>query len=398
MIKPYEDKDEWQITPTTATETAKAKAETPSATTEDTEVSTTEITTEDSQSSSPLSAINALWGVVLPQKQAQRDAAQKAMTSSAKEVEDMAKKLAEARENKWSVYKVWADEQKPVYDEDKARKLKNRALVKSLGDVLSAVASGAHAYGKRGAGVVPTLASNSPLKDVEKINEMQKEYLKRKEAWKALEGKVRLGKADEDYAEGKTAYEKAVAKMDKAKTAYDTARKAYDDAIKGYGDDMLDLTKEEWKQDRADARVAKREAGANYRASIKGNGNKKTEKEDALFLDWYDILEPWEPRDVITEKYDMTGELEGYSKQYSKYKDDVEDRKREAKRNVVLKRAKVLYETGEFTKDEALIIAIGENLKAKGMPEADRQLVLRYMQQGYDYKEALAMVARNKKN
>jgi hypothetical protein len=96
----------------------------------------------------------------------------------------------------------------------------------------------------------------------------------------------------------------------------------------------------------------------------------------------------------------MRGNADGKKKTItkSKYKDDLPDRERDAKRNVVLKRAKALYDTGDFTKDEALMIAIGEDLKAKGMPQADIQLVLRYMQQGYDYKEALAMVARNKMN
>ena len=114
------------------------------------------------------------------------------------------------------------------------------------------------------------------------------------------------------------------------------------------------------------------------------------------------LKEPWEPQDIESwvEEYNKYGTSIGKKKTVKKstYEDDLPARQRELNKNAVIKRAWALYETGEFSQDEAFRIAVGEDLKAKGMPKADIQLVLRYMQQGYDYKEALAKVERNKMN
>ena len=295
-------------------------------------------------------------------------------------------------------------EAEPKKDEDEEKRLRTLAKVQAWGDMLGALTSGVVANtGRYGKGYIPYLPSDSALSSIEKINEMQDEYAKRKLEWDGNMLNFRLGqeqaKIDAAKALATAAQSDAVAKAKEADDAYADALDAADRWTR------LGI-EEEGRNARNAANIASRERTAYINAMNKGKGGsgKDADEEDMddIMLGWYDILDPWEAQDIEswTEEYDMAGNAGGKKKTItkSKYKDDLEDRKRDAKRNVVLKRAKALYETGEFSQDEAFRIAVGEDLKAKGMPKADIQLVLRYMQQGYDYKEALAKVARNKMN
>lgn len=291
-------------------------------------------------------------------------------------------------------------EAEPKKDEDEEKRLRTLAKVQAWGDMLGALTSGVVANtGRYGKGYIPYLPSGSALSSIDKINEMQDEYAKRKLEWDGNMLNFRLGqeqaKIDAAKALATAAQSKADAKAKEAEDAYADALDAADRWTR------LGI-EEEGRNARNAANIASRERTAYINAMNKGKGDTEEEDMDSIMLEWYDILEPWEAQDIESwaEEYDMAGHVTGKKKTItkSKYKDDLEDRKRDAKRNVVLKRAKALYETGEFSQDEAFRIAVGEDLKAKGMPKADIQLVLRYMQQGYDYKEALAKVARNKMN
>ena len=120
----------------------------------------------------------------------------------AKNQEARQKAIAEGR----SVYNAMFQKRKPEYDANKEKRLRNRAIVQSLGDILSAVASGAIAYGGRGQGYVPALPKDSALASLEDINKMRREYETANEEWEDLDLTYRL-KAIE-------AEEEALKKMD----------------------------------------------------------------------------------------------------------------------------------------------------------------------------------------
>lgn len=291
-------------------------------------------------------------------------------------------------------------EAEPKKDEDEEKRLRTLAKVQAWGDMLSALTSGVVANtGRYGKGYIPYLPSGSALSSIDKINEMQDEYAKRKLEWDGNMLNFRLG---QEQAKINAAKALATAAQSDAAAKAKEAEDAYADALDA-ADRWTRLgIEEEGRNARNAANIASRERTAYINAMNKGKGDTEEEDMDSIMLEWYDILEPWEPQDIESwsEEYDIAGQVTGKKKNIRKstYKDDLPARERELKMNAVIKRAKALYETGEFSQDEAFLIAVGEDLKAKGMPKADRQLVLRYMQQGYDYKEALAMVARNKKN
>lgn len=379
MEQPKQEVEE-QTPAATATPVAETTTETP-ATTEAKEVA----------AASPLTP---LYDRVTA-KQAEAQAAQERADAL---VEAFKKADGEGRAMLLNILK----EAEPKKDEDEEKRLRTLAKVQAWGDMLGALTSGVVANtGRYGKGYIPYLPSGSALSSIDKINEMQDEYAKRKLEWDGNMLNFRLGQEQAKIDAAKALATAAQSDADaKAKEADD----AYADALDA-ADRWTRLgIEEEGRNARNAANIASRERVAYINAMNKGKGGsgKDEEDEDALFLDWYDVYEPWEARDIEswTEEYDMRGNADGKKKTVKKstYEDDLPSRQRDAKRNVVLKRAKVLYDTGDFTKDEALMIAIGEDLKAKGMPQADIQLVLRYMQQGYDYKEALAMVARNKMN
>lgn len=364
----------------TATPVAEATAETPA---------TTEV--KEEATASPLTP---LYDRVTA-KQAEAQAAQERADAL---VEAFKKADGEGRAMLLNIMK----EAEPKKDEDEEKRLRTLVKVQAWGDMLSALTSGVVANtGRYGKGYIPYLPSGSALSSIDKINEMQDEYAKRKLDWDGNMLNFRLGQEQAKIDAAKALATAAQGKADaKAKEADD----AYADALDA-ADRWTRLgIEEEGRNARNAADIASRERVAYINAMNKGKGGSGKDEEDmdAIMLGWYDILDPWEPQDIESwaEEYDTKGNSLGKKKTVKKstYEDDLPARQSELKKNAVIKRAKTLYETGEFSQDEAFLIAVGEDLKAKGMPKADRQLVLRYMQQGYDYKEALAMVARNKKN
>lgn len=291
-------------------------------------------------------------------------------------------------------------EAEPKKDEDEEKRLRTLAKVQAWGDMLGALTSGVVANtGRYGKGYIPYLPSGSALSSIDKINKMQDEYAKRKLEWDGNMLNFRLGQEQAKIDAAKALASAAQSSADaKAKEADD----AYADALDAADRWTRMGIEEQNRNARTAADIASRERVAYINAMNKAKKDTDEEDMDDIMLGWYDILEPWMPQDIEswTEEYDMAGNLDGKKKTVKKstYEDDLPARQRKLIMNAVIKRAKALYETGEFSQDEAFLIAVGEDLKAKGMPKADIQLVLSYIQQGYDYKEALAMVARNKKN
>jgi hypothetical protein len=288
-------------------------------------------------------------------------------------------------------------EAEPKKDEDEEKRLRTLAKVQAWGDMLGALTSGVVANtGRYGKGYIPYLPSGSALSSIDKINKMQDEYAKRKLEWDGNMLNFRLGqeqaKIDAAKALASAAQSDAAAKAKEADDAYADALDAADRWTR------MGI-EEQNRNARTAADIASRERVAYINAMNKAKKDTDEEEDmNAIMLGWYDILDPWEPQDIEswTEEYDKKGNLKGKRKDIdkSKYEDDLPARQRKLKKNAVIKRAKALYETGEFSQDEAFLIAVGENLEAKGLPVEDIQRVLKYMQQGYDYKRAVAMVVK----
>lgn len=121
---------------------------------------------------------------------------QGALDAKKQRVEDAKTARDNAITNRTSVLNTIFEDHKPKYDEDKEKRLRQRAVIQSLGDMLSAAAVGVNAFGKRGMGYVPQMGEGSHLKSLEEINRMKEEYRKANEAWKEFEIKRKI--ADED--------------------------------------------------------------------------------------------------------------------------------------------------------------------------------------------------------
>ena len=320
-------KNNIDIVPTTATENAETQAnmaaalaeqqnaevqeESPAATTE---MPTEETTTTEEATTNPTLYDYAarVWGVPV-QRKAQEVANARVEKEALDEVAaETKRKLEEAKKNHSSFLSALLEEQKPKYDEDAEKKLRRRAIIKGFGDLVGAVASGAHAFGKRGMGVVPTLSTTSPLKDIEKISEMQSEYKKRMLYWRALDVEMRKAAEDAKLA-GMT---KEAAEAEKA--AY-LAKSKHDDAVKGYeeaqdklNEKIFDIARDEQKEARADAREDRRDR----RSSADAAKPKDIKRAVSILEAAQTLYDDFATKYLISENqsFDEKGVLSGSSK------------------------------------------------------------------------------------
>ena len=342
--------DDWQIQPTTATDNAETRANMAAAlAAQEKEEEAAQKEAEGEASPSIYDVLAQTWGMSLNQKGKAIESAAEQMTALDEERKEAEALLAKAKENKSNFFATLLEEQKPVRKEDEEKKLRNRAIIKGLGDLVGAVASGAHAFGKRGMGYVPTLATSSPLKDIEKLNALQDEYLKRKEAWKALDLKIRMGDVDAESAEAQAAYSNAIERMKDAQKAYKDAVKDYDTTVGEYNKDVADAVAEEWKQNRMDRRAEYEQNQANYRASLKGNEEVEVDR-----LRIYDKLFPYERGTERSSNYDKKGRLIGYTEREGSY-NKTEREAQAAVNEYVDEVARLIKEEG-MTEDEAIAI------------------------------------------
>jgi hypothetical protein len=118
-------------------------------------------------------------------------------------INDLQKRLNEAKANQMSVLSAFVEKQKPVYDEKMEKRMRNRAMIQAFGDILAEASKGYFAYNKKGAGVVPKSTPSNALEEVNKISEMQKKYLDEKKAWDTLnmDWQAKKTQADIDAAE-----------------------------------------------------------------------------------------------------------------------------------------------------------------------------------------------------
>lgn len=162
-------------------------------------------------------------GDIYKQKAAERSAYQQKLN-------DAQQLYMDALNNKESVMGALLQKQKPVYDAGKEKRLRNNAIIQSFGDLLTEATKGAFAYNKKnGAGVYIPREKDYALNDINEINRMREEYLKRNEAWKALDYEMEA--------------ENAVAKVAGADALRTTAEEELKEASKAEEDAKNDYIK-----------------------------------------------------------------------------------------------------------------------------------------------------------
>lgn len=213
-------------------------------------------------------------------------------------------KVNEAHENKWSIMKTLLAKQKPEYDEDRAKRIRNNAIIQSFGDMMNAATRGYFAYRPQGAGVYPKISENSPLKNIEELNRMREEYLKRNEAWKNLGYEIEAGEADAKVKAAESlatimdeAYRDAITRGESAEEAF---QKAYDEVLKASyeGDkDVARAIQNAEGEDRRDARTAAQIASK----SRSGSGSGKPDKDDAEMYAVVNAVEALYGDDILSD-------------------------------------------------------------------------------------------------
>lgn len=118
---------------------------------------------------------------------------------------------------------------KPERNVKKERNLRNRAIVQSLGDMLTSIAQGAIAYGKNGAGYVPKIDAKSPLASIEELNKMRLEYAERNKEWKDAMLEYEIGAEKDKIAAADKLATKAEEDLKAATKSREAAEAAYRD-------------------------------------------------------------------------------------------------------------------------------------------------------------------------
>jgi hypothetical protein len=199
----------------------------------------------------------------------------------AKNQEARQKAIAEGR----SVYNAMFQKRKPEYDANKEKRLRNRAIVQSLGDILSAVASGAIAYGGRGQGYVPALPKDSALASLEDINKMRREYETANKEWEDLDLTYRL-KAIE--AEEEALKKMGIAEAEEVNQGAERVASKKKEAQQAYRDVLKTIHSEEQAEKQRQFTASENAKNRSTRTT-RGGGNPQ-EIEDEVTLTFAELL------------------------------------------------------------------------------------------------------------
>ena len=232
------------------------------------------------------------------------DAAEAEYNTKQAELNEYRQKVADANKNKSSVLKAITERAKPEYDEDRAKKLRNIAIVQSLGDMLSAAARGYFAYRKGGAGVVPNVKADSPFKPIEELNKMRETYLTNHKEWKDLMAATELKAAEAEEAAANALLTKKEAEVKESKSNKEAVRKLYDEWFKSYLEseekkeaaELKRINDNEQKELERQTRREIAQANNATREAIKAMGNNSDKSnftaEDYALLDEYNKAFP----------------------------------------------------------------------------------------------------------
>lgn len=329
-------------------------------------------------------------------KQAQANAAQQ-------RANELLEAYNTARANGDSAIGALMQGSKPVRKEVDEKRLRNAAKIQAFGDVLSAATSGYFAFNKKGAGYVPNVSLNSPFKNLEKLNELEKEYQQRKLKWDADMLNYAISRETAKQAAAQSLYTAAQKRADDATKAADDA---YVDLLKEYGDYNIAAMREAGQNKRAQAANQTRLAIAAMEGERADKKDTK-EKSDARKIGWYDILSPWEARDIETEtesvdEYGMSKMSKTRKK--STYSDDKEQRLSEAYTNDVIAQAEKYYKSGKYDEAQSLEAAVYataiSKMKGQGFKDEEAMMIAEQTwyyiyNEGYSYDKALARAAQD---
>lgn len=188
-------------------------------------------------------------------------------------LEEVRKKRDDALKAERSILSTLVEDSKPKYDEKEEKRLRWRGIINSLGNMLSAAASGVFAFKDGGQGLTP-MALSEPMKDINKISEMQEKYQREHKAWQDLDFKVRQAQASGDVAAAEALLSKEEAVAREMQSSYDEyvrkADEARNNAIDAYYKDKEGVAERE--QDLEDFKT---------KEAIKAQYNNKNNKEDA---------------------------------------------------------------------------------------------------------------------
>lgn len=306
-----------EVTPTEVT-TEEAEASTTPTTTEETATDTTEEATETAtEEATEEGAYSQLMNYVV-----QRNAKAQQLAEQAALEEEQAREFERAfhesgiagREKMLDMLK----DREPQRDVDQEKRLRTLSKVQAWGDMLNALTAGIVANtGKYGKGYVPYIPKNSALGSIDKLNEMQDEYRKRKLEWDNNMLNFELGN---EQAKMEAAKALATNAANKAAATRKAATEAEDDAVSSY-EDMVKFIMREQGLDRRHAEdiMARYQTTAMRNASDAKNAKKEEDKGLAIRL--LDHFEPWTAKEIMT-----TNEfgVEGLKK--STYKEDLTER------------------------------------------------------------------------
>jgi hypothetical protein len=258
------------------------------------------------------------YEVRLGQLRAEVEAEEEAYTKQNEAYARRLEKVRAAKENHRSVIASIAEDQKPKYDENRAKKLRNIAIVQSLGDMLSAAARGYFAYRKGGAGVVPNVKTDSPFKPLDEINKMREEYLKRNEEWKELDASLKIKQSEAEIAAEEALATKYEQDLKQRRTEVEKRRKMYDDwlakQIKSEEDAYRDAAKmaNQNEQKRLDREAADRRSYASIAAADRRAERTAEQKKDKEWsIEDYKLVEEYRKahpkKKIITVTDEVTG-------------------------------------------------------------------------------------------
>jgi hypothetical protein len=220
---------------------------------------------------------------------AQQEALQAKHDARQANINDLQKRLNEAKANQMSVFSALVDKQKPVYDEKKEKRMRNRAMIQAFGDILAEASKGYFAYNKKGAGVVPKSTPSNALEEVNKISEMQKKYLDEKKAWDTLnmDWQAKKAQADIDAAEALLAKEEKYQDEieDRIEKLRERGVKITDDIRDARAEQENDRNHELWLRENKLGRYAPSKSGYSYRSYVK---DKEKADNDKIKI-WADV-------------------------------------------------------------------------------------------------------------
>lgn len=204
--------------------------------------------------------------------------------------EDYLTQIKTAQQNHTSLKNAMVEKAKPMYDDQKEKRLRTAAIISSLGDLLTAATKGFIAYGKNGAGVVPQGVQSNAMEGIQQINDMQQKYLRERKEWESLSDKWELEKSASNIEAAKALLSAADAESAKRQAERkEVAKKieSIDDALLKYSTDAA-IAEQKRTQDIEDYESKKR-IDLKYRTPTKGG---KSSSPDYTLGQLYSRLHP----------------------------------------------------------------------------------------------------------